>query len=325
MEWWRRNCMRLVTFDYQGVTRLGAELDGQIVDLNRSYALLLATRGVGEFQAQADRELPGDMLGFLEGWAETESRAREVLGFAREARRAGGALLAGMCRPMSALRLRAPILNPRKIVCLGLNYRDHAEEAKFEIPASPVLFSKFATALIGPEDPILLPSVSNEVDYEAELAVVMARCGRHIPRETALDYVAGYTVMNDVSARDYQLRKPGGQWLSGKTFDTFAPLGPVLVTKEDVPDPHALDIGCTVNGERLQSSNTKHLIFTIQEIVAYCSHIFTLEPGDVIATGTPGGVGFARKPPRFLRNGDVVVIEISGIGALRNPVRNDSR
>jgi 2-keto-4-pentenoate hydratase/2-oxohepta-3-ene-1,7-dioic acid hydratase in catechol pathway len=135
--------------------------------------------------------------------------------------------------------------------------------------------------------------------------------------------VAGYTCLNDVSARDYQLRKPGGQWMAGKTFDTFAPVGPALVTTEEIPDPHALDIRTTVSGELMQSSNTRHLIFTLPDIIAYCSQIFTLEPGDVCATGTPGGVGFARKPPRFLRDGDVVEVEVQGIGVLRNPVKSD--
>ena len=317
--------MRLVTFELQGRNRLGAEQDGHVIDLNRGYALLLASRGVADFQGQADRELPADMRGFLDLWDQSVSRAKEVLTFAQGIRAGGGPMVQAILQPLQAVRLRAPILNPRKIIRLGLNYRDHAQESKADIPTDPILFSKYATAVIGPDDPILLPSVSKEVDYEAELAFIMARRGRHIPKAQALEYVAGYSIMHDVSARDYQIRKPGGQWMSGKTFDTFAPLGPALVTKEDIPDPHVLDITCTVSGERLQSSNTKHLIFSVPDIVAYCSHIFTLEPGDVIATGTPGGVGFARKPPRLLKEGDVVVIEIQGIGQLRNPVRNDAR
>lgn len=315
--------MRLVTFDVQGRTRIGAEQDGGVVDLNRGHALLLATRGVMGFQEQADREVPADMLGFLEQWDQSLPTAKEVLAFAREAQKGGGALAQAMWHPMQAVRLRAPILNPRKIICLGLNYSDHAKETKQEIPPEPALFSKYATAIIGPEDPILLPSVSQEVDYEAELAFVVARRGRRISKAQALDHVAGYTAFHDVSARDYQIRKPGGQWMLGKTFDTFAPMGPALVTREDLPNPHALDITMTVSGEVLQSSNTKNLAFTVQDIVAYCSHVFTLEPGDVIATGTPGGVGFTRKPPRFLKEGDVAVLEIQGIGALRNPVRRE--
>lgn len=317
--------MRLVTFEFQGRTRLGAEQDGHVVDLNRGYALLLATRGAADLQAQADRKLPADMRDFLDLWDQSLPRAIEVLALARGLQGTGGALARALMHPLKAVRLRAPILNPRKIICLGLNYRDHLPDFKADIPTEPILFSKYATAIIGPEDPILLPSVSKEVDYEAELTFIIARKGRHIPKAQALEYVAGYTIMHDVSARDYQTRKPGGQWLSGKTFNTFAPLGPALVTREDIPDPHVLDISCTVNGEQLQSSNTRHLIFSVPDIVAYCSHILTLEPGDVIATGTPSGVGFTRKPPRFLKDGDVVVIEIQGLGALRNPVRNDAR
>lgn len=314
--------MRLVTFETQGMTRLGAEHRDGIVDLNRAHALRLATRQAGTVQARADMEVPPDMLRFLEAGPAALARAREALQLADEVCRAGGPTTAALVLPSSAVRLRAPILNPRKLVCLGLNYRDHAEEAKFAIPDCPVLFAKFATAIIGPGDPILLPAVSCEVDYEAELAVVIGRPGRHIPQERAYDHVAGYTIVNDVSARDYQLRKPGGQWLAGKTFDTFLPMGPALVTADEVPDPQALDIRCRIGGEVAQSSSTRQLIFPVPEIVAYCSHIFTLEPGDVIATGTPPGVGMARTPPRYLRDGDTVTVEIAGLGALHNPVRN---
>jgi len=317
--------MRLVTFEHQGQVRLGAETEGAVVDLNRGYALLLAAQGVAAFQRQANRELPADMRGFLECWDASLPRAREVLAMARQVRAGEGPVARAVLHPASEVKLRAPIGNPRKIICLGLNYRDHALETKAEIPTDPVLFSKYASAIIGPGVPIALPSVSKEVDYEGEFAFIIARRGRHIPKERALEHVAGYTCLNDVSARDYQLRKPGGQWMSGKTFDTFAPMGPALVTTEEIPDPHALDIRTTVSGELMQSSNTRHLIFTLPDIIAYCSQIFTLEPGDVCATGTPGGVGFARKPPRFLRDGDVVEVEVQGIGVLRNPVKSDSR
>ena len=230
-----------------------------------------------------------------------------------------------VARPAGSARLRAPILNPRKLICLGQNYADHAAESNAPVPAEPILFSKYATSIIGPEDPILLPAVSQQVDYEVELACILGRGGRHIPKERALECVAGYTVFHDVSARDYQIGKPGKQWMAGKSFDTFAPMGPALVTADEVPDPHILDIRCTLSGEVMQSSNTRHLIFPIPEIIAYCSHIFTLEPGDVIATGTPSGIGYARNPQRFLREGDVVVMEVPGVGVLRNPVRQESK
>jgi 2-keto-4-pentenoate hydratase/2-oxohepta-3-ene-1,7-dioic acid hydratase in catechol pathway len=216
----------------------------------------------------------------------------------------------------------APIVDPQKIVCLGLNYRDHAAESGMAIPEEPILFSKYASALIGPDAPIVLPKVSNEVDYEAELVIVVGKPGRDIPRERAYEHVAGYTVGHDVSARDWQLRKPGKQWMAGKTFDTFAPIGPHLVTKDEVPDPHALGIRLHLNGQTMQDSNTSQLVFGVDAVVAYLSQIFTLMPGDLIFTGTPPGVGMARKPQVWLKAGDVVEVEIDGLGLLRNPVRS---
>ena len=216
------------------------------------------------------------------------------------------------------VKLRAPLLRPPKIICVGLNYRAHARETKMEIPEVPTIFAKFPTAVIGCGEPIVLPRNSAKPDYEAELAFVIGRHGRHIPAEHWRDYVFGYTNFNDVSARDFQMRT--SQWMIGKTFDTFAPMGPAIVTADEVPDPHALDIGTTINGEVLQQSNTNDLIFKIPELIAYLSSVFTLEPGDVIATGTPAGVGFARNPPRWLKPGDEVVIRVGGLGDLRNPV-----
>jgi 2-keto-4-pentenoate hydratase/2-oxohepta-3-ene-1,7-dioic acid hydratase in catechol pathway len=219
-----------------------------------------------------------------------------------------------------AAPLAAPVPDPQKVLCLGLNYRDHAIESKMAIPEEPVLFSKFPSALTGHREEILLPAVSTEVDYEAELVVVLGRRGRDIPRDQAMSYVAGYAVGHDVSARDWQLHKPGKQWLAGKTFDTFAPIGPELVTADEVPDPHALGIRLRLNGKTMQDSSTAQLIFRIDEVIAYLSQIMTLEPGDLIFTGTPPGVGMARTPPVFLRPGDVVEVEIDGLGTLRNPV-----
>lgn len=220
------------------------------------------------------------------------------------------------------VRLLAPIPDPQKVLCLGLNYRDHAIESGMAIPEEPVLFSKFASSLIGHGEPIELPSVSKEVDYEAELVVYIGKRGRDIPQAEAMSYVAGYAVGHDVSARDWQLNKPGKQWLAGKTFDTFAPIGPVLVTADEVADPHNLGIRLRLNGETMQDSSTAQLIFRIDEVIAYISRIFTLEPGDLIFTGTPPGVGMARKPQVWLKAGDVVEVEIDGLGILRNPVIN---
>jgi 2-keto-4-pentenoate hydratase/2-oxohepta-3-ene-1,7-dioic acid hydratase in catechol pathway len=214
----------------------------------------------------------------------------------------------------------APVVpDPAKILCIGLNYRDHAIEGGKAIPTEPVLFSKFPNALIGHGEPIRLPRVSEKVDYEAELVVVVGRRGRDIAAADALAHVAGYTCGHDVSARDWQFRGER-QWTIGKTFDTFGPTGPELVTADEAPDPHALPVRLRLNGQTMQDSNTREFIFPVPELIAYLSQVMTLEPGDLIFTGTPPGVGFARKPPVWLQPGDVVEVEIDGIGTLRNAV-----
>jgi 2-keto-4-pentenoate hydratase/2-oxohepta-3-ene-1,7-dioic acid hydratase in catechol pathway len=217
-------------------------------------------------------------------------------------------------------RLLAPVPDPRKILCIGLNYRDHAVESGVAIPDEPVLFTKYATALIGPGAPIVLPRICQEVDYEAELVVAIGKGGRHIPRDRAFEHVGGYMVGHDVSARDWQFRKPSRQWTIGKTFDTFAPAGPELVSPDEAGDPHDMGIRLRLNGQVMQDSSTKQLIFGIDALVAYLSQVVTLEPGDLIYTGTPPGVGMARKPPVWLKPGDVVEVEIDRLGTLRNPV-----
>ena len=224
--------------------------------------------------------------------------------------------------PLNSVTLLAPIPRPPKLICVGLNYRDHALESKMEIPKVPTIFSKFPSAVIGPGEPIVLPKNSTQPDYEAEFAFVIGRGGRHIPAERWQAHVFGYTVINDVSARDFQMATT--QWLMGKTFDTFAPMGPHIVSADEITDPHALDISLSINGEVLQHSNTRELIFKIPELVAYLSSVVTLEPGDVVSTGTPAGVGVARKPQRFLRAGDDVVVRVESIGELRNPVVAES-
>jgi 2-keto-4-pentenoate hydratase/2-oxohepta-3-ene-1,7-dioic acid hydratase in catechol pathway len=212
-----------------------------------------------------------------------------------------------------------PIAVPSKIVCVGLNYRDHAEESGMTLPERPLLFSKWPNTLIGPGEPIVLPSISNEVDYEAELGVVIDRRASRITATAALSYVRGYLCANDVSARDVQFLD--GQWARGKSLDTFCPVGP-LVPASEVPDPQALRIRAILNGATLQDSTTSLMIFSVAEIIAYISQSITLEPGDLILTGTPPGVGFARTPPIFLQPGDEITIEIDGIGSLTNPVRS---
>lgn len=287
--------MKLVTFLANGQARLGALLpasnEQQIVDLNR-----------------ADARLPDNMLAFLEAGQSALALAQQALAAPPPA-----AVVA-----RSAVTLKAPLPRPGKIICLGLNYRDHAIESNLAIPTYPVVFAKFANVVIGPGEAIVLPKISQEVDYEAEFGVVIGKRGRAIAEADALGYVAGYLVFHDVSARDYQMRT--SQWVIGKTFDTFGPMGPALTTADEIPDPHNLNIQLSIGGEVLQSSNTRHLIFNVPQIIAHLSAVMTLEPGDLIATGTPSGVGAARTPKRFLKPGEVVRIEIERLGTLENPV-----
>ncbi len=214
--------------------------------------------------------------------------------------------------------LRAPLLHPQKVIGIGMNYRDHVEELQVQPPKQPLLFAMYASAIIGPEDSIVIPQMSRQVDFEAELAVVIGRRARHVSVETAVDYAAGYTVFNDVSARDLQFSD--GQWLRAKSFDTFAPIGPYLVTRNELNDGSGLAIESRLNGKTMQKSNTRNLIFDVPNLIAFISKVMTLEVGDIIATGTPSGVGFARNPQVFMKAGDVIEIEIEGIGLLRNQV-----
>jgi 2-keto-4-pentenoate hydratase/2-oxohepta-3-ene-1,7-dioic acid hydratase in catechol pathway len=280
--------MRLVTFEQEGRFRPGViQSDSTVVDLSPlGYP---------------------NLLELIAGGPEAEGKVRDFVNRPASPR-----------LPLASVRLRAPIPTPRKLICVGLNYRDHAEETGSEIPNVPTIFNKFATAVIGPGDEIVLPKVSNAPDYEAEFAFVIGKGGRRIAADSWKNHVFGYTIVNDVSARDYQ--RATTQWLMGKTFDTFAPVGPWIVTADEIKDPHALDISMTINGEVLQSSNTSNLIFKIPDLISYLSSVFTLEPGDIVSTGTPAGVGVARKPQRFLRAGDECVVKIAGIGELRNPV-----
>jgi 2-keto-4-pentenoate hydratase/2-oxohepta-3-ene-1,7-dioic acid hydratase in catechol pathway len=218
---------------------------------------------------------------------------------------------------LDSVKLLAPIPRPPKFICVGLNYRDHAIETGAEIPSVPTIFNKFTTAVIGPGAKIVLPKVSKAPDYEAEFAFI-GEGGRKIAGEDWQKHVFGYTIVNDISARDYQ--RATTQWLMGKTFDTFGPMGPWIVTADEIPDPHNLDIQIEVGGELLQNSNTRELIFKIPDLIAYLSSVFTLEPGDIVSTGTPSGVGFARKPPRYLRAGEEAIVRIPAIGELRNPI-----
>ena len=258
--------------------------------------------------AATDSKLPNSIREILAGGPDALAAVRKAVAQSNAKRIAA-----------DSARFHAPVPDPRKIVCLGLNYRDHALESGRAIPTEPVLFSKYATALIGHGESIVIPKVSKRVDYEAELVIVIGKKGRHIPVEKAMQFVAGYCAGHDVSARDWQFKGETKQWMSGKTFDTFAPVGPELVTADELPDPHSLPIRLRLNGQTMQDSNTRQLIFGVPEILAYLSVIMTLEPGDLIFTGTPPGVGDARKPPVYMKPGDIAEVEIEGLGLLRNP------
>lgn len=224
----------------------------------------------------------------------------------------------GLFTPLASARLRAPIARPNKITCVGLNYADHAHEQGIEPPETPVFFLKSVNTITGPGDPIVLPPNSDMIDYEAEFAVVIGKGGKNIPEEKVYEHVAGYMIMNDVTARDMQ--RGDKQWFRGKSCDTFGPTGPWIVTRDEVPDPHHLKISLTVNGRTLQDSNTSNLVFKVPFLISYLSRSLTWEVGDLLSTGTPPGVGVFRKPPVFLKAGDSVSVTVERLGTLTNPV-----
>ena len=280
--------MKLATFRHAGSTRIGLVEGDELIDL-----------------AAAQPDQPRDMLAFLEAGEDALQAAREA--------RSGGPRL-----PLADVQLEAPIARPPKFLAVGLNYADHVAESGLDTPEHPTIFNKQSTCIAGPTDPIHVPRASHVVDYEGELGVVIGRRARHVSRDDAADYIAGYLVVDDVTVRDWQLRTP--TWTVGKSFDTHGPTGPWIVTRDELRDPHRLRLRTFVNGELRQESNTKELIFDCFQLVEHLSTAFTLEPGDLIATGTPGGVGILAKPPQLLKAGDVVRVEIEGIGAIENPV-----
>jgi len=277
--------MRLVMFSAGDTPRAGLLVDDQVVDL--------APTGYK------------DVLSFLEAGDRAVEAAQKAASEKADA------------RPAADVKLHAPLVPP-KFILIGLNYLDHAKESNIEPPDTPTVFTKYNNTVVGPGDPIVLPPVSNKVDYEAELAFVIGKKCKNVPAEKWEEYVFGYTICHDVSARDYQLATT--QWTIGKTFDTFGPLGPAVVAKDEVPDPHNLRISLELNGKVMQDSNTSQFIFRIPDLIEYLSKVMTLLPGDLISTGTPPGVGFARKPPVFMKAGDEVAIQIEKLGELRNPV-----
>jgi len=279
--------MKLVTFATGPVARLGAVVDSKVVPLN------------------VDPCLPTDMISLIAAWPEVAAEVEAI------AAAGAGAL------PLDRVQLLAPIRRPGKIMAIGLNYADHIEESGMEAPKEQVWFSKASTAANGPFDPIQVPKVSPFLDYEAELVAVIGKGGRHISRDDAAAAVFGYCCGNDATERAWQHRTP--QWVLGKSFDTHAPFGPWITTADEVADPHALSIRGFVNDELRQDSNTRHLVFDIWDQIAQLSGAMTLEPGDLIFTGTPGWIGAAMDPRQFLKAGDRVRVEIEGLGAIDNP------
>lgn len=313
--------MRLVTFAARGQTRVGALEDDWIIDLTRAARAHYAAKGRPRPGARACALLPPSMPRVLAGGDEALDLAREVAAGIRGALGGPGARALerdGVVWRSGEVRLLPPVPAPPKILCVGRNYAEHAREGGSAPPEIPIYFGRFPHSLLGPGEPYVLPSVSEQVDYEGELAAVIGRRGRDIPESRALDYVAGYTLFNDISIRDFQRRTT--QWMIGKNFDRSGPLGPALVTRDEVPDPQSLTLTVDVSGERLQEAGTSTMIFSVAYLIADVSRAMTLEPGDIIATGTPSGVGFARKPPRWLRAGDTVRVSITKMGVLETPV-----
>jgi 2-keto-4-pentenoate hydratase/2-oxohepta-3-ene-1,7-dioic acid hydratase in catechol pathway len=315
-----------------GSRRLGAVLRtgphaGHVVDLNRALAVRLAEEDAGAPEAEANSLIPHDMLAFLAEGARARSAAESALEFARAALESfdGPDLIrAGVVEPRGRVRLCAPVPRPGKLIGVSGNYAAHAAERGADAPPEePTLFLKAPSSVIGPADDIQLPAASHEVDFEGELAVVVGKRLREIAPSHALAGVAGYSVANDVTARDFQNVR--GQHFIGKSCDTFAPMGPYLVTADEIPDPQDLELTTRVTGEVMQSARTKEMIFPVAELLAFASRLMTLEPGDVLLTGTPSGVGAARTPPRWLQDGDVVEIAIESLGRLHNYVRRPPR
>lgn len=309
--------MKLITFtNHAGYKRIGAVVDEErVVDVNYAFQAKLQNEGKYRYKEIAEAYIPAEMEAFLEGGNESIELANKAVDYALAYDRTFPHQL---IYQKTDIKVEAPVTNPKKIICVGHNYREHILEMGRELPSNPVVFAKYANSIIGPEDDIPFYPISEQLDYEAEFTFVIGKQARNISEEDALDYVAGYTITNDVTYRDIQRRTL--QWMQGKAVDGSAPMGPWLITSDELTDPSGLEIVLTVNGEERQRSNTSNHVFTVQKLVAFLSNLMTLEPGDVILTGTPGGVGVAMDPPSFLKDGDVVKIEVDKIGALENRV-----
>lgn len=313
--------MKLVMYQYkERKYRLGALVDeGRIVDLNYAYENVLNGKREPRFEALAAAIVPDDTIAFMAGGKRGREGGATALDFAKSSRCEDlGASGKRFLFERKEVRLGAPVRNPLRIVCLSHNYHDFLKETGLPKPPAPRIFSKYNNALCGPDDPIIYPKMSKNLGYEAELAFVIGKRGRHIPKERAMEYIGGYMILNDVSASD--LTELDKQVLRGKTFDNFAPCGPYLLSADEVPDPGNLDVKLWVNDRMLQSSNTRELVYDCPTLVSFLSEIFTLEPGDIVATGTPGGLAKFRKPTTFMQIGDVCTVEIEKLGRLSNRV-----
>lgn len=308
--------MKLITFTTAGFSRIGAIVEGEkVVDLNYAYQAQLQSEGKYRYEAIAEAYVPAKMEGFLEGGNDSMEIAKSAINYALSNT---GNFKHQLIYDKSEVKVNAPVTNPGKIFCVGHNYREHILEMGRDIPTNPVLFAKFANTVIGPEDDIPFHPISEQLDYEAEFTVIIGKQARNVSEEDALGYVAGYTIANDVTYRDLQRRTL--QWLQGKTVDGSAPMGPWMVTSDELTNPSGLGVVLSVNGEVRQKTNTENLVFSVPHLVSFLSKLVTLEPGDIILTGTPGGVGVAMDPPTFLKDGDVVKIEIDQVGILENKV-----
>lgn len=296
--------MRLVTYalknDNSGQLFVGVynQSTHEVLDVAKAFV-----------RAGVDHPCPFTMKGFLEMGVKGRSLAQTHWN-------------SDCCHPVGNVIFKAPIFDPEKVICIGMNYVDHCTEQNVPIPKEPLVFSKFTSAIASPgDDIILIPGQTKALDFEAEMVIVIGKTGKGISKEKAMEHVAGYTVAHDVSARDWQLKRNGGQWLMGKTFDSYAPIGPAIVTTDEIGDPHNLGIRCYVNGKTVQDSNTKQLVFKTDVLIEWISKYITLKAGDIILTGTPPGVGAFRKPQLWLKDGDVVRVEIDKIGSITNTVR----
>jgi acylpyruvate hydrolase len=308
--------MKLISYSYEGNTRIGFMNEDQVIDLNLAYRSMLESEGVIRATQIAEAYVPANMVEFLQGGEESMALARKAVDYVLS--QETDSFTYKVVHNVSGIKIEAPVLNPGKMICVGHNYREHILEMGRGLPDFPVVFAKFSNTIVGPQDDIPFYPVSDQLDYEAEFAFVIGKRARNVSQADALQYVAGYTIVNDVTYRDIQRRTL--QWLQGKTVEGSAPMGPWLVTAEELPDPAGLEVVLTVNGEQRQRSNTANLVFSVPYLVEFLSGLMTLEPGDVILTGTPGGVGVARDPQVFLKHGDVVRIEIDRIGVLENKV-----